>query len=86
MPLDRYGDEGDALGASVIARRRYDAMLPSSQSFRGHSAARLVLEWIILLCLWTIDRIRFGSAEGLRREPRSASKLGLSFNWPCLRD
>jgi hypothetical protein len=56
MPHDRHGDEGDALAASVTARRRYDAMLPSSQSIREHSAARLVLEWIILLCLWTIDR------------------------------
>jgi hypothetical protein len=57
MPLDRHGDQGDALAASVTARRRYDAMLPSSQSIREHSAARLVLEWIILLCLWTIDRL-----------------------------
>jgi hypothetical protein len=56
MPHDRHGDQGDALAASVIARRRYDAMLPSSQSIREHSTARLVLEWIILLRLWTIDR------------------------------
>jgi hypothetical protein len=42
--------------ASVIARRRCDAMLSPSQSIRKYSAARLVLEWIILLWLWTIDR------------------------------
>jgi hypothetical protein len=66
MPLDRHGDQGDALAASVTARRRYDAMLPSSQSIREHSAARLVLEWIILLCLWTIDRFRFGAGKADR--------------------
>jgi hypothetical protein len=63
MPHDRHGDQGEALAASVTARRRYDAMLPSSQSIREHSAARLVLEWIILLCLWTIDRFR-GARKG----------------------